>query len=183
MRPVLPVLACLGLAGPVMAESHEYEIPYLDPLAPFTITSMGPEGSIFATDGTHTFMCYLEYSDQAAHFENCVPVVSEFTAEGIDYILSEVEQTLETMPPFVVVATVRMAMQKMDSCLVTSRNLDPFVVQLTREMNLPLGILNYEDGRDAIGDLFEETAEVMVENGDMIFNDDAEFAVLTECPE
>lgn len=182
MKLCFSAIAIIATTGATSAQTLGEGIPYLDPSAPYEITGVSP-GGVFVTSEAGVFHCEVDERPSVFVLEGCRPVVSAFVGDAIQNEAQAAIDTIEIMPPFMMATTLQSALAKMPNCRIDGYNLDQFIGVWAQEVNISPGLAAIEEVTDTIGDRFEGAAEMLVERGEMVLNEDQEFAVLTNCPQ
>lgn len=186
MKALAAVL--LLAAAPAVAQG----LPVFNEALGYDVRGTVDDGLIVANGG-HVFYCEVDDGPDDRFFvlSKCAPIVGPgAAAQASRATLSKARgeqafiQALEQMPPSAFIPAVTQSLKEFGCVLDLRTGEDAFIAVLSRNVAKEAvydGAMT-EDLMDAIGELTEDTAELMLDTGLIVLDRDTRKAQLVNCP-
>ncbi|MBV7393525.1 hypothetical protein [Mameliella sediminis] len=186
MRALAAVLAL------TVAPAFAQDVPAFNEELGFEILG-GVDDGLLVRNGAHAFYCEVEEGpgDRFFVLETCAPIIgpkAALAASRASLSKARGEQAfleaLEAMPPAAFIPTVTQTMKEFGCVLDLRTGEDAFLAVLARhvaETAVYDGAMT-EDLIDAIGEITEDTAELMLDQGLIVLDRSVGKAQLVDCP-
>lgn len=183
-------LALVLMAGTAMAQG----LPQFDDTLGYDVIGTADEGLILKNDGT-TFYCEVDDAEGETYlyFEVCLPIlgpsaVQAYQKTRLESSANEADllAALESMPTIAFMPAIEQAIRDDYACVVPTGgdDEDAFLRALAERVADQVGYTGRlsAEAVDEIGEITEDAATTMIDQGRIVLDREARVARLADCP-